>query len=312
MPEAYTHLRCAQAGAQRAHIRPQDPEAFAAGANGPDIFFCYRCWLPAQHRGENLPALAGRLHQDCTGSFLLHLLDAANTPAKRSYVLGYLTHYAVDTVLHPYVAAVTAPGQVYGEEGGHGYFEGAVDSWLHQLDTGDAAVYVRDCLPRITGARLAELGVLLQTALRETYNLDVSREALADTFHHTWYWRSIFVSRLRIKRGFFWLVEPLFGGRGHITGHMTPAHLKGMDAGDAQKLPDVWTHPFSGSTMHCDLHQLLEQAEQRSAAYLLAAQGYWQGKVVRSKLEELLGSMNYETGLEDEGSLGKTEKLQTV
>lgn len=312
MPEAYTHLRCAQAGAQLAQICPEDPEAFAAGANGPDIFFCYRCWLPADRRGQDLPALATRLHRQNTGAFLMQLLDRASTPAQRSYAMGYLTHYAVDTVLHPYVAAVTAPGEVYGEPGGHSYMEGALDSFLHKRDTGDGAVYVRDCLPRITGARLAQLGVLLQDALRDIYGLEVTREALADTFHHTWYWRSMFVSRLRIKRGFFWLVEPFFGGRGRITGHMTPAHLKGIDPADHKKLPDIWENPFTRETVNRDLFELLEQSEQRSAAYLLTAQQYWRGAISREQLGLLLGSMNYETGMEDSISCGREELLQNV
>lgn len=309
MPEAYTHLRCAQAGAQQAHIRPEDWVAFAAGANGPDVFFSYRCWLPAARRGQDLPALASRLHKQNTGTFLRNLLDRAVTPAQRSYAMGYLTHYAVDTMLHPYVAAVTAPGEVYDQPGGHGYMEAALDSFVHQQDVGDGAVYVRDCFPRVTGARLAQLGVLLQNTLRDTYDLDVTREALADTFHHTWYWRRMFVSRLGIKRGFFWLVESFVGGRGHITGHMTPAHLKGIGEEAPKKLPDIWQNPFNGETVNRDLFELLEQAEQRSAAYLLAAQEYWQHRLTPEQLGRILGSMSYDTGLEDEESCG-TAKIQ--
>ena len=298
MPEAYTHLRCAQGGAALARIRPQDPEAFAAGANGPDIFFCYRCWLPAARRGQNLPALGSWLHRHNTGAFLLALLDHARTPVQQSYALGFLTHYAVDRVLHPYVGAISGPQGPYHRPGGHGYFEGALDSALHRHDTGDGAVPVRDSLPRLTGSRLAEVGVLLQQALQEACGVQVTREALADTFHHSWYWRRMFVSRLRIKRGFFWLVEPLFGGRSHITGHMTPAHLR------CKELPAQWTDPATGLWKHADLEQLLGEAQRRSAAYLEVGVGYWQGKLDRSQLKRILGSASYDTDTEDGDSTG--------
>lgn len=304
MPEAYTHIRTARAAAELAQIEPADPVAFAAGANGPDMFFCYRCWLPGARRGQDLPALGSRMHNDNTGAFLMSLLKNARTKAQRSYALGFLTHYAADTTVHPYINAVSGPGGVYDRPGGHGYFEIAIDSWLHKKDTGDGAVYAKDSCPRLLGAALAEVGVLLEKALQEAYGLTITREALADTFHHTYYWRSCFVSRWRLKYAFFWLVEPLFGGRGRITGHMTPAHLKGTGRRDKQKLPSTWNHPVTGEEINGGILELLDRSQRRGAAYMMAAQGFWKGKVKDYQLKVLLGSKSYNTGLEDDCSLG--------
>lgn len=309
MPEAYTHLRCARAGAKLAQYRPQNPIAFAAGANGPDMLFCYRCWRSGPKRGQDLPALGSRMHQENTGAFLQCLLTQARTPAQYSYTMGFLTHYATDCVIHPYVAMISAPGQLYGKKGGHAYFEIGLDSWLHQKDTGDPAVTVSESCPRLVGAALAEVAVLLQTAIWQTYGQEVTLEALVDAFHHTWYWRRSFVSRLRIKKGFFWLVEPLFGGRGRISGHFTPAPLYGTRPKDPKKLPEQWVDPFNGETVQGGILELLEQAERRSAAYLLTAQGYWQGRVRLPRLGQLLGSFSYETGLPDARSLGQIAPL---
>ena len=44
MPEGYTHVRTAQKAAHAIHYKLQCPAAFAAGANGPDSFFCYEVW----------------------------------------------------------------------------------------------------------------------------------------------------------------------------------------------------------------------------------------------------------------------------
>ena len=302
MPEGYTHVRTARRAAALAQLEPEHPAAFACGANGPDIFFCYRAWKSAENRGEDLPALGARMHDENTGAFLRALVQNAATPAQRSYALGFLSHYAADCTVHPYVVCVTEEGGPYCRPGGHGYFEIAVDSFLHQQDTGKASVPVDATTPRLAGAALAEVGALLQKSLREAFGLTISREALADTFWHTRALRRLFVSRFKVKYAFFWLVEPAFGGRGAVTGHITPARLVGTGKRDKRRLPCPWTHPFTGEEVDDDLNALLEQAEKRSAAYLLAAKGYWEGRLSMEKLAALLGSASYLSGLADERS----------
>lgn len=302
MPEGYTHVRTANRAAALAQLEIAHPAAFACGANGPDIFFCYRAWKSGEKRGENLPELGSRMHDENTGAFLRALVKYAATPAQRSYALGFLSHYAADCTVHPYVVCVTGEGGPYAGPGGHGYFEIAVDSFLHEQDTGKAAVPVDDTTPRLAGAALAEVGALLQKSLREAFGVTVSREALADTFWHTRALRRMFISRFKVKYALFWLVEPAFGGRGAVTGHITPARLVGTGKHPKGSLPCPWTHPFTGEEQTDDLNALLEKAEKRSAAYLLAAKGYWDGRLSMEKLSTLLGSASYLSGLADERS----------
>ena len=302
MPEGYTHIRAARQAAALADYIPVCPAAFEAGANGPDIFFCYQAWKPARRRSIDLPALGGRLHDENTGAFLLELVERAAAPAQRDYALGFLCHYAADCAVHPYVVMITQKGQLYGRPGGHGYFEIALDSFLHREDGKGGAIPSRDACPHLVGAPLAQVGAQLQGALAGAFGLEVSREALADTFHHTYWVRKLFISRLRIKRGLFWLVEPLFGGRGAITGHVSPARLKGAGPRDRRPLPVEWEHPFTGERREASVFQLLEQGARTGAGYILAARGYWQGRLTREQLARVLGSASYLSGLEDERS----------
>ena len=55
MPEGYTHVRTARQAAQLAEIMVPDREAFACGANGPDVLFCYRVWRKAAKRAKICP-----------------------------------------------------------------------------------------------------------------------------------------------------------------------------------------------------------------------------------------------------------------
>lgn len=310
MPEGYTHVRCARAAAKLSGVEPAHAAAFAAGANGPDALFCFEAWKSGRRRRADLPKLGARMHEERTGAFLQSLVRRAATPLQKSYVLGFLCHYATDCTVHPYVVMITEPGQLYGKKGGHGYFEIALDSFLHAHDTGDAAVPSAHSCPHLTGAALAEVGALLQACIAETYGIQLTREVLADTFHHTYWLRRLFISRTGIKRALFWLLEPLFGGRGVITGHVSPARLRGSRPKDKRKLPAGWKNPFTGEQVGEGLPALLQKAERRSAAYMLGAEGYWQGKVTGPQLWELLGSAAYLSGLPDEqSSLGPARPL---
>ena len=60
---------------------------------------------------------------------------------------------------------------------------------------------------------------------------------------------------------FFWLVEPLFGGRGFITGHVSPRQLD-------KRLPDDWTDPFTGEHHDGGLFALLPKAVFRSEQFM--------------------------------------------
>ena len=181
MPEGYTHLRCAWR-AVRAQKLTADlhREAFFAGANGPDMLFCYQVWKPARKRAYPLPDLGERMHNENTGAFLRALIEGAKTPVQRSYAAGFLCHYGADTVVHPYVVLATSPGQAYEGPGGHGYFEIALDSQLHERDTGDAAVPVAHCCPRMDDAALDEVIPLLAGAIEAAYGERYPEQALRD------------------------------------------------------------------------------------------------------------------------------------
>lgn len=289
MPEGYTHLRIARRAAKAARCPIACPAAFAIGANGPDALFCFEAWKPARKRRADLPALGERMHEENTGAFLKSLVTRARTRAQVEYTLGFLSHYAADTTLHPFVAAVCQPGMPYAGPGGHGYFEIALDSTLHAEDTGAALVPAEETSPLLPGPDLAEVTALLHAALADAYGLDIPVEYLADAFYDLQRLRRLFVSRHGVKRALFWLVEPLFGGRGRITGHVSPRQL-------AKDLPESWTDPYTGEARQGGAFSLLRQAEKRSALYMLGALEHWMGKMPASGFFTLLGSSSYSQG----------------
>lgn len=295
MPEGYTHVRTAQKAATALHCKLQYPAAFAAGANGPDSLFCFEVWKRSAKRSMNLPALGEKMHRERTGAFLQALCRGAKSRAQVEYALGFLSHYATDTVLHPFVAAMCQKGQPYAKKGGHGYLEIALDSTLHQEDEGNALVPAEDTSPLMVGEELADVCALLHAALRDAYAMDVPVEYLADAFYYTHRLRGVFTSRFGLRRGFFWLIEPLFGGRGFITGHVSPARLK-------KNMPDAWVDPFTGGEHTGGVFALLPKAQKRSGTFMAAALSAWVGAITWEDFASVIGSMDYGEGRPTEDS----------
>ncbi len=298
MPEGYTHASMALRAAESARWNITSRAAFLAGANGPDMLYCFESWKPAARRRYDLTAFGRRMHIERTGAFLHALRREAVTAVQKDYFLGFLCHYAVDTVAHPYVVAVTKCCAPYGGRAGHGYFEAALDSFLHKKDTGRAGVPVDDISPLLTGVPLAEVTAQLQNAISAVYGKDIPREFLADAFFDNHSLRGWFRCRTPLKYGMFRLIEPLFGGRGVVTAHLTPARLRGVSRRDTRcgiALPSVWHDPATNTVREENLYQVL-QAAQDYADLLLhealepdtGADLFW----------PLVGSKDYVTGTE--------------
>jgi hypothetical protein len=104
-------------------------------------------------------------------------------------------------------------------------------------------------------------------------------------------------------------VEPLFGGRGFITGHVSPRQLD-------KRLPDDWTDPFTGEHHDGGLFALLPKAVFRSEQFMGAALLYWMNRLPPAEFAEKLGSMSYLQGIatpeSDPDTTNQTEKENTV
>lgn len=285
MPEAYTHIRTGRRALAAAGTEAACPAAFALGCQGPDLLFAYL--LPS----PKLPALGNRMHTEHTGAFLRALVRLATGPAQTSYAMGFLCHYGTDTVLHPYVGAITAPGAVYGMEGGHGYFEAALDSRLHAADTGSAAVPAAHSCPPVSAPEMQSIARLLSQAMEEAYGERCAPVCFVRAYRHTRLVRVLFCSRWGVKKTVFsWIERAKLAKTGYLTGHVTPAKL-------ADPLPGVWTHTVTGEVFRKDVNALLKEAEANCVRLVQAYRAFAVGSLPADTLYAAIGSLSYDTGL---------------
>ena len=145
MPAAITHYYHSQRVLEE--IKPLFPQcqedAFTWGAQGPDFFFCHR-FLPWQ-RGEKLDMYAESLHDTPPSQTLSVMRDyywsSGKDPVSLSYIYGFLCHYALDRLAHPFVEYGAArllelhpdqTGEVF-----HNQIESALDVIILRYERGE-------------------------------------------------------------------------------------------------------------------------------------------------------------------------------
>lgn len=146
MPSHYAHYRF---GVKALELLP--PEAkravrrfrslYDVGLHGPDIFFYHNIFFR-----DKVVALGKEYHRASGEDFFTPVckhLRLEPSEAATAYLWGLLTHYCLDSMLHPLVLDETASGQI-----GHIELETEFDRYLMKLD-GKPQPNVFDCSPHI-------------------------------------------------------------------------------------------------------------------------------------------------------------------
>ncbi len=178
MPDIWTHILCGNKSI--ASIKNEElyqqimkrKNIFKLGTQGPDIFYYYKFWLGMNEKGERV--LGRLMHTSSTGEFLINCLKYLKTLSDEnsyfeilSYVLGFISHYSLDSIAHPYIYCYALSegnkkGLNYVSRSCHKKLEVIIDNIYlysnHELDFGviqpfeaiDVGVYIpgsiNDCL----------------------------------------------------------------------------------------------------------------------------------------------------------------------
>lgn len=106
MPAAISHFLLAERLQKRKEISlpVSGIPAFLWGAQGPDFFYSHR-FFPWQ-KGENLRKYGSRFHESPPCSLLDTMREydkKSADPLVHAYILGFLSHYVLDSTAHPFV-----------------------------------------------------------------------------------------------------------------------------------------------------------------------------------------------------------------
>lgn len=300
MPAAYFHEKIATTAWQR--LRDQDPTlalheaALLAGAQGPDPFFFYRVLHGAQN--EPMRLWGERMHMTYTGDFLCALCTLASHGDLliRSYALGFLTHYAGDSVIHPFVFAGSFDRMGLYRSDVHGLLEAWMETWLYREQGGKRIPRQMAGFAALGDGERVRIAQSLLRAMEQTYGESPTQEETLTAFSDCVHIPRLLYSPLGIKRRFFTFITRLAGRPLLVPAH-TPAGR--LPEEDFLRLSGMgWCSPWEPDRIRREsLPELWECAITRAAALMEITLAIWQGKGPVKNLMEALGDLGYDSGI---------------
>lgn len=269
MPAQYTHQIIAERTLEKLpeNIRDKitDYSAYAIGAQGGDVFYFLRV---LDGKTQNLGKY---LHNDDIYETFCSLYKAAKRhPEAFSYVAGYITHYAVDIVFHPYVYGLTE--RMIGEEPSwrgrwHAYIESDLDSYFVRKYC-KKPVNEYSYPVRRRDIDIRALYPLIGGVCREQGRRKFSYRSFCRSFSRFYTFERLFLDKKLRRRGVLNRIEKVL----HIP-HTFSVLCRRTDYDERclNKSHKEWHNPSDPSfTSHEDADQLFERAE-RECLRLIAA-----------------------------------------
>lgn len=297
MPSGYLHKRCAEQACAQSGVTPVARDALIFGAQGPDPLFLLGMF-PLRPSSKPLPC-GHTLHTTRTGAFLAALLRIARErgPVERAYAMGFLTHYALDATVHPYVYAHSYTKKGRYSSSTHMRLEKHWDSLYYHRD-GHRGTSVT--MPGIleTQADWPKIAALVADACRAVYpDMNLTETMLLSAYRDSARANRLTHSPSGIKYGLVWVLERLIGKPRLATSHMAPRFPSRRDIENRAHLP--WRNPANPDTERREgLDELFPAAVNRAAELLRAADHFYAGSIDEDALAAVIGNVGYDTGME--------------
>lgn len=228
MPACLTHYLFARNVLQDiSEKESMDLCSFYWGAQGPDFLFCHRYfpWM----KGRSLKHYGNDLHSSArpseTFSAMRRFLEHHNDPVYRSYVYGFLCHYALDSTSHPYINALASalreerPYET--QTTMHGEVEAALDAIVLRHETGKlpSEVSLGKMFPKNEPVQ-RRIAKLYREVIFQVFGDDVSEEELLRATQDAHFVFSCLTDRTGLKKRLFDVVE---ANRAHVvSSHIVP------------------------------------------------------------------------------------------
>ncbi len=291
MPDSYAHKFNAKCALNIANYKPRNYETFMLGCNGPDPLFFHRMYSPLSK--VHLSALGTKMHNEKTGLFLQNLFRYAQTNAQKDFCLGFLCHYSLDSILHPYINYVTtAYGNPFNREHGHAFFESSLDSIISHAETGNWAASPDEYFPEIKKMYIDQIVTLFKQAVEATYPEEqYNRDEYLQAFKDFKSIKNTLLVKHNSKRIVAMFAEKLLKmDNGFILSHMQPCRENIDNIA-------IWRNNATGFFCISDIQQLFEIANQMSANYIEVGLMFFNGEYSINDLLEDIGNKSYETGV---------------
>jgi|GEM_PF-206929 len=274
MPSVITHYLLAEKVKEQLQVRLYD-EAFYCGAQGPDMLLLHRKlpWL----LGANLNQAGSELHKADpaeTFGFLSEYFRKNNNDIIKSYIIGFVCHYALDCAVHPYIYAMEELYAKTAEEQTPGMTQTSIH---HQIETMLDVIALRGVTGkeptkfRLTKAFTSDSQV--RSAVVRLYEFILTKQLsiqnhrlprmIDQSYKDTRRVFSVLNNTWLMKRWIVTGAEKLFKIPKRYSSLMRPI-LEDDDFDYSNEAGRPWQNPFTGEESTQGFLQLFDEAVQRA------------------------------------------------
>ncbi len=177
MPDIVVHHAMGEEVLER--LKPEitafiDPSIFCISVMGPDPYFCYRFFARRFRYGVQQRGYI--MHREKTREFLIELAIRSRSREMFSFLAGFLCHFALDSVAHPYIN---------GKAESQAYMHQAIERRLDALELERQGKQNRDIMKLF--ARLPELPEV-DEAIKIVYGWKDTRYQISCRHMKTYHW----------------------------------------------------------------------------------------------------------------------------
>ena len=276
------------------------------GTQGPDIFLFHRLWPPVTiykalfgtasilHKGQPAPLFE---------AFSEYLKNSENKDVAKSYIYGFILHYALDRNCHPYVYAfqnqITSENKKIHPLAAHNQVEHAVDTYLlyHRDGIYPPSLFNPDETFTSDRGELEEIGKLMHFVLLKCHEKDVPESEIIKAITDTAKLQATLSDK---KGGATRLAHAIERPLGPVSGYFKlSASIKPKDLEIADKYANIkhreWTSPYSKETSTKSFEELFEQSKPDAIELIRGFNEVFEGK---KSGYDVTKNISFLTGLE--------------
>jgi len=297
MPSGYLHALIAQRACALSGVTPVDHAAFHLGALGPDVFF-FRGMFPLR-LSSRPDKLGNRLHTLNTGKFLCTLVEKAlkGDSAQKAFALGYLTHYALDSTVHPYVYSRSyKPDGAYSSSL-HMKLERRWDGYFYRRETGTKGQPHVFAAVADSRKYWSQLSSLMSQTISEVFPQDaITPEEIISLFEGACFVNRLLYSPFGGKYALCWVFEHLIGKPRLLTSQLVPAFFTGSMNLNEDRLP--WCSPFAKEEERTQsVPDLLDASTRKASELMRFASRRFDGECSAEDFARAVGNLRYDSGM---------------
>ena len=271
--------------------------AFSLGTNGPDLFYFNNSFpWSNRHSNKRVSNYGDISHKYNINDFFKSFILNSNDDISKSFLCGYLCHWAMDKTCHPYV--------FYNTDGSnlslpyHKQFESTIDYLI--LD------YIKHTNIRsIKHYKLLKYDInsinsihnILNIIFNNVYNIDISYKDIYESCIHIYQAQRLLYDPLGIKKTSLELIEKYILHKPYEYSSMIIPTKEPKDLDILNISKSNWHHPLTNETYNSSFIDLYNTSYDIAYKVLNLYNDYLDNKIDIDNILNYINNENFDNGL---------------